>query len=221
MEREDHMRCASCGNELTENAKFCISCGAPVRIQPARACPVCGSELPSGTKYCIYCGTKISGEDKTVQLQPAQERFCSSCGEKIYPGQKFCRICGTSTAEEPAVSMEPDDESRGVLSPASDGSGRRLILTCLSQPALQYSAPIADSVTIGRSGTDILIQDDREVSRMHCRITLSDGQLYLTDEGSRNGTIYCGRAIPAGEPVLLQSGDTLEIGRYTYSVQLE
>lgn len=46
-------------------------------------------------------------------------------------------------------------------------------------------------LTIGRNGTDIVLNDDnKEVSRLHAELTVTDGgSYYLVDCGSRNGTL--------------------------------
>jgi pSer/pThr/pTyr-binding forkhead associated (FHA) protein len=65
--------------------------------------------------------------------------------------------------------------------------------------------------TIGRAvGADFIL-DAGLVSRVHCRLTaLPDGGLEVRDLDSTNGTFVNGRRI---ETALLESGDTLRIGR--------
>lgn len=46
----------------------------------------------------------------------------------------------------------------------------------------------ANELTIGREGTDILCADDRHVSKLHARVFAEDGEIYLEDLESKNGT---------------------------------
>ncbi len=55
---------------------------------------------------------------------------------------------------------------------------------------------------------DILLQDDT-VSRLHARLTVEQGRLYVEDLGSTGGTYINGRPAPRG---VAYSGDTLRVG---------
>jgi pSer/pThr/pTyr-binding forkhead associated (FHA) protein len=63
-----------------------------------------------------------------------------------------------------------------------------------------------ESVVLGRERGDILFPEDGYVSGTHAQITLRDGQVYLSDLGSSNGTfvrIRSSRVIPSGSLLLL------------------
>lgn len=50
-------KCPQCGQPVSQDAKFCMSCGA--NLMPAKKkCPGCGTELDAGAKFCPECGTK-------------------------------------------------------------------------------------------------------------------------------------------------------------------
>ena len=51
------MKCASCGCENREGAKFCGECAAP--LAEALACPKCGTAKSEGRKFCD-CGHRIA-----------------------------------------------------------------------------------------------------------------------------------------------------------------
>jgi pSer/pThr/pTyr-binding forkhead associated (FHA) protein len=63
-----------------------------------------------------------------------------------------------------------------------------------------------DSIVLGRERGDILFPEDGYVSGTHARISLRDGQVFLTDLGSSNGTflrIRAERQVPTGAFVLM------------------
>jgi pSer/pThr/pTyr-binding forkhead associated (FHA) protein len=73
------------------------------------------------------------------------------------------------------------------------------------------------STTIGRSpATDIQIEDQFASSR-HARIYERDGNLFIEDMGSTNGT-YLNRA-KVTAPAPLQPGDQLAIGKTVVEVR--
>jgi class 3 adenylate cyclase len=49
------VKCAACGHENREGAKFCLGCGKPL----ARACANCSAKLPAAAEFCDECGTPV------------------------------------------------------------------------------------------------------------------------------------------------------------------
>jgi pSer/pThr/pTyr-binding forkhead associated (FHA) protein len=70
--------------------------------------------------------------------------------------------------------------------------------------------PIMGTVTrLGRSLSADVEVDDPSVSRRHALIVRQDGQTFLLDDGSRNGTWHNGLRI---DRVLLRDGDEIALG---------
>src|SRR5262249_40565795 len=61
------MRCASCGFENPEQAKFCEECGTTL----VRVCPSCGQQVRPTAKFCGQCGTTLGAAAKPL---PAKSR---------------------------------------------------------------------------------------------------------------------------------------------------
>lgn len=66
------------------------------------------------------------------------------------------------------------------------------------------------SISIGRDGADLEFPWDPYMSGKHCKVTEKDGQHYLLDLDSRNGTFV---RLPPRVPVALQPGDFFFFGR--------
>lgn len=49
------MKCVHCGQEITENNKFCPFCGKEQVLK----CSSCGKEATPGTAFCVHCGARI------------------------------------------------------------------------------------------------------------------------------------------------------------------
>ena len=67
-----------------------------------------------------------------------------------------------------------------------------------------------DSFVIGRSSKADLTIPDRSMSRMHARLYKYEGDWFIEDLGSRNGTLLGGR--PVNDPARLGHGSVMQIG---------
>ncbi len=96
------VRCEKCGAQLTENAKFCVKCGAKVEIKPVVnsevfKCPKCGKELTKDSRFCVECGAQLqpkTEEPAEKQVSPPADKVCSVCGTVSKGEVLFCVECG-------------------------------------------------------------------------------------------------------------------------------
>ncbi len=52
------MKCARCGHENRDTARFCGACAAP--LGPAGTCPRCGTPNAPGQKFCDACAQPLT-----------------------------------------------------------------------------------------------------------------------------------------------------------------
>lgn len=97
----------------------------------------------------------------------------------------------------------------------ADGAGRPVRLL-IGQTQL---ATVYLGVTIGRHPAlcDLAV-DDPSISRRHVRIGRGAGGLFVEDVHSLNGTFVEDKLLEPFEPVPLQEGETLTLGRVTLTV---
>ena len=62
-----------------------------------------------------------------------------------------------------------------------------------------------------------MILDDSYASEFHLRFSLDDGDLYVQDLGSTNGTYVNGRRITA--PMAVSRGDAVQVGKSVMEVR--
>lgn len=74
---------------------------------------------------------------------------------------------------------------------------------------------IGDGVAIGRAGRNRIVLDDPAVSRLHARLTLAQGSVFIIDCGSTAGMAMNGARLTPNKPVRLAEGDRVEIGPFT------
>lgn len=92
------MKCLNCNSELLEGAKFCTSCGTPVKQESAQSesklCPKCNAPLLADAKFCTSCGAAIATESTAAPSQ--QEGELSVVKQKIFwnirKGEVACHI---------------------------------------------------------------------------------------------------------------------------------
>jgi pSer/pThr/pTyr-binding forkhead associated (FHA) protein len=86
-----------------------------------------------------------------------------------------------------------------------------LALRIVAPPELKgRTYPLGDEVTVGRAAGCQVTVDDTYASQLHARVFTRDGQVFVEDLGSTNGT-YLNRRKVTG-PMPLQRGDKLQIG---------
>jgi pSer/pThr/pTyr-binding forkhead associated (FHA) protein len=71
--------------------------------------------------------------------------------------------------------------------------------------------PLQPVTSIGRSASNAVVVPDTYASSQHALLTWREGQWWLEDRNSRNGTRLNGS--PVEEPTLVSPGDVIGVGR--------
>lgn len=135
-------------------------------------------------------------EPKPAPLSPAPQPAPGS----VVPGQ----------AGPAAQSAAPSPATGRV------GPERLVVLSPPDQKGVEF--PLADELTVGRAGgCGVLLAADTFVSQIHARVFRRDGDMYLEDLGSTNGTYLNKKKVTA--PVVIRKGDQVQFGRTTMEVR--
>ena len=154
----------------------------PTRISPVagtNACPKCAKPVDAGLPFCGHCGTKVTTEVSTGA--------CWTCGNAYTQGiDLFCARCGTRVGQR--VSVELNNAFGTLVMGAKNREvGPRIsLLDEDGEVSSTFSLDRGEAV-VGRGDADIKF-DDVFLSPMHARFELRDGELWVRDLGSRNGT---------------------------------
>ncbi len=176
--------CERCKTENLDGSQYCDECGAPLR-------PNFRSQAPGAG------GFKAEADGQNGSHAPAikQPEFASGST----PILNLASSLGSTTGQHAWLLIE---RGRSL--------GKKFMLSDVESQIGRWDAD-------GGIFPDVdLDSDDPEakVSRRHARITFRDGQYFLEDLGSTNGTfINRGKRLLPGHPQPLQDGDEIILGK--------
>lgn len=163
-------------------------------------------------------------------------RSCETCGAHLEAWESSCSRCQLAELEEAARTqgvaapaphledeLDPSVFKKDPLPAGLEGLAHTLVLD--EQPVLiarqrgrsarTYSLPKDQVFAVGRApGVNSLPLDDPTVSAQHFRVVPKDGEFYLVDLDTTNGTLVNQQRVKVRK---LSSGDIIQAG----SVQLE
>ena len=110
-----------------------------------------------------------------------------------------------------AVAAKGVGRGSGGRGPGRSAARSASVLRIVEPEAEQgKSFPLGDELTVGRAAGCQVTLDDTYVSQLHARVFRRDGELFVEDLGSTNGT-YLNRA-KVGGPMAMKPGDRLQVG---------
>lgn len=184
-------------------------------------CERCKSENLDGSQYCDECG---------AALRPNSNSRASGSGTMPGKVSQFKpEADGQNGSRMPAPAPQPEAAGKAsaavnLSSPhgSTDKAHAKLVIERGKSAGKQFLLSGAES-QIGRWDADggvfpevDLDTDDPEakVSRRHARVTFRDGQYFLEDLGSTNGTfVNRGKRLSPGTRQSLNDGDEIIVGK--------
>ena len=223
-------KCHVCGYENVEGDEFCEECGVNVQTEnpleekeegeeqtleeapeaPKEAdgptCPSCSYNLPADTNFCNKCGTPIkeAGEE-------GDKSSCPSCRGPIEAEDAFCNACGASLDEE---EIGGEAESNMDALPIEDALFKLVVVTGHEKDKVFPAGK--EDISLGRGpDNDIILDTDGYVSSRHTRVFQEDGEFFVEDLGSTNGTFLRVKSKSKLEP-----GDEIKIGQSIFRFEV-
>ena len=120
-----------------------------------------------------------------------------------------------AAAPAPAPAARPQRNWGGGNKSGGRAGGRLRVIEPADRKGQTYE--LADELTVGRAGGCQITLDDTYVSQLHARVFRRDGQLYVEDLGSTNGTYLNRKKVTA--PIAIRKGDRLQIGKTVMELQ--
>jgi hypothetical protein len=175
-------------------------------------CDRCKTENLDGSQYCDECGAPLRPNGRPVIGQKPNSNGDGQNGSHAHsPDQRAEFVSGhiSGRLNVGAVKQSARPHARLVIEKGRS-TGKQFMLSDVEAHIGRWDAD-------GGVFPDVdLDTDDPEakVSRRHARITLTNGQYFLEDLGSTNGTfINRGKRLPPGQRQALCDGDEIIVGK--------
>jgi hypothetical protein len=188
-------------------------------------CERCKTENLDGAQYCDECGAPL-------RPNPRSNSGLNPSGANLFKAEAEGQNGSRSHAPVPQPEVAGKAAAGVNISSSGKSSAKahaKLIIERGKSVGKQFTLSAEES-QIGRWDADggifpdvDLDSDDPEakVSRRHARITVKDGQYFLEDLGSTNGTfVNRGKRLPPGERHTLKDGDEIIVGKTFLRFQL-
>jgi pSer/pThr/pTyr-binding forkhead associated (FHA) protein len=163
---------------------------------------------------------------------------CPACHHEEFEGELFCSDCGARLTDQWAGSpptttfdsVRLREVSKSISTPSSNAINElqlgqvALYIAGAARPIILENRP---EYLLGREGNEQLVPDvnlnmyggrEQGVSRIHASLRVDRRQLLLMDLGSTNGTRLNGTPLTAHEPVRLESGDEIRLGKLVVKI---
>ncbi|HSB29644.1 MAG TPA: FHA domain-containing protein [Pyrinomonadaceae bacterium] len=175
-------------------------------------CDRCKTENLDGSQYCDECGAPLRPNGRPIIGHTPPSNGDGQNGSHAPSPQQRAEFAGghiSGRLNLGAIKQPSKPHARLVIEKGRS-SGKQFMLSDVEAHIGRWDAD-------GGVFPDVdLDTDDPEakVSRRHARITLTNGQYFLEDLGSTNGTfINRGKRLPPGQRQALCDGDEIIVGK--------
>ena len=191
-------------------------------------CQACGTQNLDSSQYCDECGDSLQKYKAPAANGSSKEETVGSVAtSRENPVYQSANV--TSVGIPPIV-KKTENKGDEVDEPDSDGSGadesKRVHANLVIEKGTSIGTEFALSASesnIGRWDADNGVFPDvdldsfdpeAKVSRKHARISFRNGEYFLEDLGSTNGTfVNRGRRLIPGNPHKIDEGDEIIVGK--------
>lgn len=165
-----------------------------------KACPGCSAMIDPALPFCPQCGVRAVPSAPTGSA-------CTSCGTAVdLSKDKFCAKCGARVATAHEAPPKPKTAVFTAKGAAATGGPKLALIDDAGNVKQTFQIEQAET-TLGRIDGDFRFPADPYLSPMHAQFSFREGQLFIRDLGSRNGTWLFVDA-----PYRLQDADTILVG---------
>lgn len=156
-------------------------------------CPKCGTDQQPGSLACSHCGHVFSDALATRKVSNVEAETRVEWGTRTFPlGGQLILFVGEAKT--------------------------RLVVNWLGRTSLAIGRSVPKANRVPDVDLAQFGADDAGVSRLHAVLSVQDGQLFIEDAGSANGTWVNGVRLSKGERKTLVDGNELMLARLKIQV---
>lgn len=208
-------KCPVCGYENDDDALFCIKCGTQK--------PSVTTQQPSQSAPTDVQQTTVPQAPPTpvAPPQPTEAPPQPTVAQTASPSNPPAPVPTQQVVTQPPVPQPPAPTIPPA--PPTPTSGKYYILfintpyASLINQRVPLSFDIFPTISVGRSPENVIIVPDPEISRRHAIISLENGELYIEDLNSTNGTyVYDGKIFqPVKGKQKIEPNSIIKLGNQT------
>ena len=199
-------------------------------------CPTCNTQNEAGSVFCDQCGASLAAAGNggaPAFAAAASANTCPVCGAAAISGDAFCNECGAALNASPAQAAALPASAVGTsfttaaAIPTAARTGQAQLVLADGQSVVLAGKT---SYLIGRedpvSGIFPEVDTTRSdgdtagVSRRHAEIIQQNGQWFLADLNSTNGSFVNNQRVTPHTRQPLQAGDQIRLGKWVGTFQV-
>ena len=187
-------------------------------------CEHCRTPNPASVASCGQCGKPMQKATKEVKVRVVN---CPKCKKPLPAGSRFCGFCGAAMTPSPPQKAPPP--SPPPRAPVADAPDATQVFHGLEIPKIEVMLKemkpdgsigeehkVVNEARVGQSNCELTYPDDVLLSPRHSSISIREGNAFLKDLGSRNGTF-----IKQRQDKELAEGDVFLLGRELFRFEVE
>ncbi|MDE6578993.1 MAG: FHA domain-containing protein [Ruminiclostridium sp.] len=190
---------------ISRNTEFYTGSAELNKPEDLTACPSCGSQNLADSNFCIVCGCRLNRPSSDSQaFHSSQVSFAEFSSDResvnMFKEGNTCLLLGVSpanTVKDPKKGYT--DESNGTVTAGCENGERKLVpvLTRTKNGEKTVIEKPMFKIGTSRESCDMVIADNRYISRIHAYIVTRNGRYFIIDRNSTNKTYVNGKAISA------------------------